>query len=112
MYNCGQSDVYSPADTMFDADGVWIDGWPLPTQKLPKNKEKPVDDCGMGRIGIDRHKGGINVTFVDGHAKFELLDRLSTLTYRADPRVPLKDRPADLVSCDGNIPKTYNCAGY
>lgn len=112
MYNCGQADVKDPANTMFDSDGVWIDAWPLNQQKLPKNRETPQDDCGMGRIAIDRHKGGVNMTFVDGHAKWVSIEKLPSITYRADPSVPLSQRAKNYVDCDGNIAGTYGCAGY
>ena len=112
VYNCGQSDVKDPANTMFDADGVWIDTWPLPTQKLPANMETPPDDCGMGRIAINRHKGGINMTFVDGHAKWVPIKKLPEITYRANPSVPLSERPKNYFDCDANIPAVYGCRGY
>jgi prepilin-type N-terminal cleavage/methylation domain-containing protein/prepilin-type processing-associated H-X9-DG protein len=115
MYACGQSDVRSPSETMFDSDGVWIDSWPLPTQKLPKNTETPADDCGMGRIAVNRHQGGITMTFVDSHAKWMNLARLSSINYRADPTVPLSSRPkdnSDAASCDANIAGAYGCGGY
>ncbi|MGQ9699048.1 MAG: DUF1559 family PulG-like putative transporter [Armatimonadota bacterium] len=112
VYNCSQADVRDPAGTMFDADGIWIDTWPLNQQKLPKNRETGQDDCGMGRIAIDRHKGGINMTFVDGHAKWIAVEKLPTITYRADPNVPLSQRPKNYVDCDANIAGVYGCAGY
>ncbi len=108
-YNCGEADFKNPSTTMFDADGIWIDAWPLKVQQPPKDAFRGVNDCGMGRIAIDRHSGGIVVTFVDGHAKWFKREQLPDLNYRPDDNIPLSTRPANFYDCDANIPKVYGC---
>jgi prepilin-type N-terminal cleavage/methylation domain-containing protein/prepilin-type processing-associated H-X9-DG protein len=81
MYGYSASDVKSPSETMFDSDGIWIDAWPAKGQKLPVDKVKGADDGGIGRIAISRHSGGVNMTFVDGHAKFVRRENLMTIKY-------------------------------
>ena len=71
MYGCAEASVKSPSQTMFDADGVWIDSWPTHLQPIAKDGKHPgPNKAGIERIAIDRHNGGINMVFVDGHAKF------------------------------------------
>ncbi len=81
MYGVSDSEVKSPSETMFDSDGIWIDAWPAKGQKLPVDKIKGADDGGLGRIAIDRHSGGINITFVDGHAKWWKRENLTKVIY-------------------------------
>jgi prepilin-type N-terminal cleavage/methylation domain-containing protein/prepilin-type processing-associated H-X9-DG protein len=83
MYSIGEAEVKSPAETMFDSDGIWVDAWPTKGQTIPKSKVNGANDGGLGRIAIDRHNGGINVTFVDGHAKWAKRDALQKLKYCA-----------------------------
>ena len=80
MYGVPEADVKNPAETHFDSDGIWIDAWPQKGEKLPKDKIKG-ENTGLGRLGIDRHNAGINVTFVDGHAKWVKLENLLKLKY-------------------------------
>ncbi|HEY3282288.1 MAG TPA: prepilin-type N-terminal cleavage/methylation domain-containing protein [Armatimonadota bacterium] len=81
MYGYSAGEVKNPSETMFDSDGIWIDAWPNKGQSIPKDKLKGVDDGGLGRIGIDRHSGGITMTFVDGHAKWWSRDALQKVKY-------------------------------
>jgi prepilin-type N-terminal cleavage/methylation domain-containing protein/prepilin-type processing-associated H-X9-DG protein len=106
MYNCSQSDVRNPANTLFDSDGIWIDAWPVHTQKIPTDKLRGANDGGLGRIAIDRHSGGVNVTCVDGHAKFYKREKLYDLNFRPDDNAPITSDMYGLGNqrCDGNIP--------
>src|SRR5205823_2199586 len=72
-YGYGEADSKSPAEVVFDTDGLWIDTWPEKGDKLPKDR-KYGENTGMGRIGLDRHNGGINVNYVDGHNKWIKLE--------------------------------------
>ncbi len=55
--------VREPTHTMLFSDGVWVDAWPEHTGTLDPSRDN------VGRIFIDRHGGGVNVAFTDGHAK-------------------------------------------
>jgi prepilin-type N-terminal cleavage/methylation domain-containing protein/prepilin-type processing-associated H-X9-DG protein len=107
-YNCSESAFKSPATTVFDADGIWIDAWPLKIQKIPKDTLRGVNDGGMGRIAIDRHSGGVVVTFVDGHAKWIKIEHLPQLDYLPDENAGFS-KSVDLNECAPNVPRA---AGY
>jgi prepilin-type N-terminal cleavage/methylation domain-containing protein/prepilin-type processing-associated H-X9-DG protein len=81
MYGYSTSDVKDPSSTMFDSDGIWIDAWPTKGNTLPKDLVKGANDGGLGRIAIARHSGGINITFVDGHAKWSKRENLTKLKF-------------------------------
>ncbi len=71
LYGCGESDVKNPSQTMFDADGIWIDTWPTHKQPIPKNgKVLGANKAGIERIAIDRHGDGVVMGFADGHTKW------------------------------------------
>ncbi len=101
LYDCGEADVKNPANTLFDADGYWIDAWPTHQQGIPKNGKKPPNDAGIERIALDRHQGGVVVTFVDGHAKWYKRDNLYALTFHPfDPQ----ERPNPSGPCGDQVP--------
>lgn len=106
-YNCSEGDFKSPSTTMFDADGTWIDAWPLKIQKLPKDRFRGVNDGGMGRIGIDRHNGGICMTFVDGHAKWVKLEKLPEIDYLPDEAAGFSKGIVDMTQCAPNVPRAF-----
>ncbi|MBW3624895.1 MAG: prepilin-type N-terminal cleavage/methylation domain-containing protein [Armatimonadetes bacterium] len=81
MYGVSEADVKAPAETMFDSDGIWIDAWPTRGQTLPRDKVQGANDGGLGRIAIDRHSGGINMMYADGHAKWVKLELLTKVKY-------------------------------
>ena len=66
----------APSHIPVAGDCVFIDSWPR------ENDEPPVDlitgpfVSGMGRFCIDRHRMGINLGYVDGHAQRIPLDKL------------------------------------
>jgi prepilin-type processing-associated H-X9-DG protein len=80
MYGASEADVRSPAETMFDSDGIWIDAWPNQGERIPADKIRG-ENTGIGRIAIDRHNGGINMTYADGHAKWVKRDMLTKIKY-------------------------------
>ncbi|HEY3285292.1 MAG TPA: prepilin-type N-terminal cleavage/methylation domain-containing protein [Armatimonadota bacterium] len=88
-YGYGESDFKSITDTPFDVDGLWIDSWPEQNEALPKDR-KYGQDSGMGRICLDRHNGGTNVTFADGHTSWVALERLPKLTWHPYPNSPFR----------------------
>ena len=106
MYNCSQADVKDPANTMFDADGIWIDAWPVHTQKLSKDPMAGYNNGGLGRISLSRHQDGVIVTMVDGHAKWFKRENLYNLNFRPDDTKPITSDMYGLGNqrCDGNIP--------
>jgi len=108
MYDCGVGDVKSPSQTMFDSDGIWIDAWPTHTQKIPVNGKSVANvTAGIERIAIDRHSNGINMTFVDGHAKW--YNRLKLL----DPNIiyhpfdPAEKSAGGPYICGGQTPGDF-----
>lgn len=82
---CSLAGVGKPTDTVWMSDAVWIDAWPDPsTQNCPNgvNTTTGVNDGGVGRLCIDRHSGGIDMVFVDGHAKWTALGNLRNYVYK------------------------------
>lgn len=84
--------VKSPTETMLLADSNWIDTWvdlakdPACPGKVDTNLGRSPGQSysyGMERLCISRHSGaGIQMTFVDGHAKYLPLTRLAEVLYR------------------------------
>ena len=83
--NCGTqlSAVVSPAKTAWFGDAYWIDAWPrtaipgVPATSLQQCNPKKLDfttndptSNGLWRFCMDRHSGGINLAYTDGHAKW------------------------------------------
>ena len=62
-----------PSRTYLFGDGIWVDSWPDPVAEAfpPGGTFNPAGiNTAMGRICIDRHLGGVNVAFCDGHVKW------------------------------------------
>lgn len=81
----GLADVQQPAATAFIADGIWVDAWPTNGDtSCPGtiNTQTGVDNGGMGRLCINRHLGGINVAFQDGHVKWTKLENLYQVMFK------------------------------
>jgi prepilin-type N-terminal cleavage/methylation domain-containing protein/prepilin-type processing-associated H-X9-DG protein len=78
--------IREPARTMLFSDGAWVDAWPEYTGTLDPAK----DD--VERIYMERHSGGINMAFSDGHAKHVKADVL--LRQDDDRPVIYKPSPA------------------
>lgn len=82
---CSLAQVNAPADTMLLADAVWIDAWPQASNAPcpgTTNTRFGINDGGLGRLCIDRHTGGIEVAFQDGHVKWSRLENLAKITYK------------------------------
>ena len=73
------------ANTYLLGDACWIDSWPVPaSEPYPPGSgwtDQTGANTGMGRITIDRHNGGVNVAFMDGHSKWVKYPNLWQLTY-------------------------------
>ena len=67
------------------ADSIWVDGAPSDTDAVPTNIQTgdPTLNANdqMGRFCIDRHLGGINVSFTDGSARTVPLQKLWNLNW-------------------------------
>jgi prepilin-type N-terminal cleavage/methylation domain-containing protein/prepilin-type processing-associated H-X9-DG protein len=97
-YGYGESDFKTIAETPFDMDGLWVDSWPEVGDKLPADRENG-QDTGMGRIALNRHNGGIEVTFADGHTKWVRLEQLPQLTWHPFPKSTFRCGTQN--GCDG-----------
>ena len=74
----------APAQTYLFGDGIWVDTWPSPTTEAfpPAGWSASTGaNTGMGRICIDRHLGGVNVAFCDGHVKWTAYQNLWNYWY-------------------------------
>ncbi len=92
----------APADVPAYGDSVWVGSWPEGTDKPPVDLKGAGYGGGdfphsrgqfMGRFAIDRHRGGINIGFVDGHAAKETVKGLWSVNwhqnFQANPAVKL-----------------------
>jgi len=66
----------APSDVPVYGDSVWVGSWPEGNDRPPLDLKGSGYGDGsfphnkgqfMGRFAIDRHRGGINIGFVDGH---------------------------------------------
>lgn len=83
----------APADVPAYGDSVWVGSWPEGKDRPPVDLKGAGYGGGnfphsrgqfMGRFAIDRHRGGINVGFVDGHANKVTVKGLWTLNWHKD----------------------------
>ena len=112
MYDCAVADVQSPAQTMFDSDGIWIDAWPTHKQPIPKNRKTNLSAnpgyAGIERIAIERHNDGINVGFADSHTKFYKATRLNSPDIYYIPNDPINEKYVQLPgACAGTQPGDF-----
>ena len=84
-YGGAMAQAQDPSSTYILGDGCWIDSWPNPTaEAYPPGSgwtDRNGADTGMGRITIDRHNGGVNVVFMDGHSKWTKYQNLWKLAF-------------------------------
>jgi prepilin-type N-terminal cleavage/methylation domain-containing protein/prepilin-type processing-associated H-X9-DG protein len=73
-------------------DSIWVDAWPKDTDTAPANlnletggrgSDNPVNNH-IQRLLIDRHRGGVNVSFLDGHVEFTKLEKLWSLKWHRE----------------------------
>jgi prepilin-type N-terminal cleavage/methylation domain-containing protein/prepilin-type processing-associated H-X9-DG protein len=83
-YGANESEFASIAETPFDMDGLWVDTWPGAGDKLPKDRENG-ENTGLGRIALNRHNGGITITYADGHTKWVRLEQLPSQKWNLSP---------------------------
>jgi prepilin-type N-terminal cleavage/methylation domain-containing protein/prepilin-type processing-associated H-X9-DG protein len=83
----------APSDTPAYGDSVWVGSWPEGTDRPPVDLKGAGYGGGnfphargqfMGRFAIDRHNGGINAGFTDGHAAKVSVKGLWTLDWHRD----------------------------
>jgi prepilin-type processing-associated H-X9-DG protein len=83
----------APADVPAYGDSVWVGSWPEGRDRPPVDLKGAGYGGGsfphvrgqfMARFAIDRHRGGMNVGFVDGHATKVPLKALWTLNWHRD----------------------------
>ena len=70
-------------------DSIWVDAWPKHTDTVPANlnletggrgSDNPVNNH-IQRLLMDRHRGSINVSFLDGHVESIKLEKLWSLKW-------------------------------
>jgi len=80
----------APGDVPVYGDSVWVGSWPEARDRPPLDLKGGGYGGGsfphargqfMGRFAIDRHRGGINVGFVDGHSLKVRVKALWTLNW-------------------------------
>ena len=67
------SSLVSPSRTAWFGDGYWIDAWPRTLVAGPETcdvKAPNYTGNGLWRFCMDRHSGGIDLAYTDGHAKW------------------------------------------
>ena len=82
-------DEGDPGKTPIFADSIWVDGWPM-EGNAPAPTYHGGNNSSMARFCIDRHEGGINVVFNDGHAETVALADLWTLTWHKEWKTPAR----------------------
>jgi prepilin-type N-terminal cleavage/methylation domain-containing protein/prepilin-type processing-associated H-X9-DG protein len=99
----GEGDVRYPVKTPHFADAIWVDAWPLETDRPARNlfDGDKFTAGGLSRIAIPRHAsltsaalktfnakdqlpGAVNVAFADNHCEMVRLERLWELTWHKD----------------------------
>lgn len=83
----------APSDVPSYGDSVWVGSWPEGRDRAPLDLKGGGYGGGsfphargqfMGRFALDRHRGGINVGFVDGHAARVPVKGLWSLNWHRD----------------------------
>jgi len=104
----GEGDIRSPTQTPYFADSVWVDAWPVETDRPARNLfTGDIPGGGVSRFTIPRHNaaqsaaskafnakdtlpGAINVGFADNHVEAVRLEKLWELTWHKNWVVPAK----------------------
>lgn len=104
-----ESDMRSPVKTPFFADAIWVDAWPLETDRPARNlfNGDKFSGGGLSRIAIPRHSatvavaarnfnpkdtlpGAVNVSFADNHVEAVKLENLWSLDWHKNWETPAK----------------------
>jgi len=104
-----ESSVTFPSQTPYFADSVWVDAWPVETDRPARNLVTGDDFSGSGlsRFAIPRHSAGskaasrnhnpreqlpgaISVSFADNHVETVKLEKLWDLYWHKNWKVPAK----------------------
>jgi prepilin-type N-terminal cleavage/methylation domain-containing protein len=104
-----ETDIKYPSQTPFFADAIWVDAWPLETDKPAVNlyNGDQYSGGGLSRIAVPRHSaqlsaavrnfnsrnrlpGAVNVTFADNHCETAKLERLWTFYWHRQWLPPAK----------------------
>ena len=93
------SAVVSPARTAWFGDAYWIDSWPrtlVPNPDTCDPKHLNSNGNGLWRFCMDRHSGGVNFAFADGHAKWVSTAKSSATSVSALEKVKFMPLLPDL----------------
>jgi prepilin-type N-terminal cleavage/methylation domain-containing protein len=104
-----EADVYYPSRTPFFADAIWVDAWPLVTDRPARNlfDGDKFQQGGLSRIAIPRHgssptvglknfdprntlPGAVGVSFADNHVEMVKLEQLWNLYWHKNWEPPAK----------------------
>jgi prepilin-type N-terminal cleavage/methylation domain-containing protein/prepilin-type processing-associated H-X9-DG protein len=104
-----ETDVIEPSKTPFFGDSVWVDAWPVETDRPARNlfNGDNFSGGGLSRFAIPRHAadaagaprnfnaqnqlpGAINVGFADNHVELVKLEKLWELTWHKNWKQPAK----------------------
>jgi prepilin-type N-terminal cleavage/methylation domain-containing protein len=104
-----ETDIKFPSQTPVFADAIWVDAWPLETDRPAVNlfTGDQFAGGGLSRIAVPRHSapssaasknfnpknkltGAVNVTFTDNHCETVKLERLWTFYWNTQWQTPAK----------------------
>ena len=104
-----EADVLEPVKTPYFADAIWVDFWPLETDRPAVNlfNGDSFQAGGLSRIAIPRHSsvrsdavknfnpknalpGAINLSFADNHAELVKLEKLWDYNWHRTWKAPAK----------------------
>ena len=104
-----EADVRFPVKTPYFADAIWVDFWPLETDRPARNlfDGDKFQGGGLSRIAIPRHSatkadasknfdprnalpGAVNVSFADNHAELVKLEKLWEFYWHKNWQTPSK----------------------
>src|SRR6266516_3535084 len=104
----GESDIVYPTKTPFFADALWLDAWPVATDRPTTNRfdGDKFPGGGLSKIAIPRHAsrsaavkqldqrntlpGAVNVSFADVHVETVKLENLWSLYWHKNWEPPAK----------------------
>ncbi len=78
------STVLNPNSVPLIGDAMWMDAWPMSSDPVPVDRVKG-DPTGLGHFGLNRHSQGINLSFIDGSARYVPVIKIKYLRWSTDP---------------------------